>query len=83
MQCKDMEDAPLLAFIARKQDDLGGSVMSLGFEPPYSDLPDKLLRAKLGNLIGRGLADGCACGCSGNYKVTDKGIEFIVSGGAR
>ncbi|MDQ5861288.1 MAG: hypothetical protein M3536_03395, partial [Actinomycetota bacterium] len=52
MQCKDIADAPLLRFIAAKQAEKGMWVNT--FEPPYSDLPDNLFRAKMGQLMKRG-----------------------------
>jgi hypothetical protein len=76
-QCKDILDGPLLAFVARKQLEKGMWVNTWDFGPPYSDLPDKLFRAKMDALIRRGLLDGCACGCRGDYEVTAKGREFI------
>ena len=41
------------------------------------DVPDKVLRAKMGALIRSGLIDGCGCGCRGDYELKDKGREFI------
>lgn len=77
MQCKDIEDGPLLLFVARKESEKGGWVNTWDFEPPYSDLPDNLFRAKMGGLIRRGLLTGCNCGCRGDYETTAKGRQFI------
>jgi len=77
MQCKDIADRPLLQFVATRQREKGLWVNAWDFEPPYSDLPDKLFRAKMDTLIRRGLLDGCACGCRGDYEMTDKGIECL------
>jgi hypothetical protein len=38
---------------------------------------DKLARAKIGQLIRRGLVDGCACGCRGDFYLSDKGRQFL------
>lgn len=76
MQCKDIDDATLLRFIDRKQRELGRWVCVWDLEPPYSDLPDKLFRAKTATLIRRGMLTGCPCGCRGDYELTDKGREY-------
>lgn len=77
MQCKDIPDAPLVRFVARKQTELGTWVCVWDLEPPYSELPDNLFRAKMGKLINKGYLTGCNCGCRGDYEVTDKGREFL------
>lgn len=77
MQCKDIADATLLRFIATKQAEKGAWVNTWDFEPPYSDLPDNLFRAKMGKLLKRGLLTGCNCSCRGDYELTDKGREFL------
>jgi hypothetical protein len=79
MQCKDIEDAPLLRFIARKQAEKGLWVNTWDFEPPYAELPSNLFRAKMGQLIKRGLLTGCNCGCRGDYEITNKGMNFIAN----
>ncbi len=35
----------------------------------YFNMPDKVIRAKARSLIERGLMDGCACGCRGDFEV--------------
>jgi len=77
MQCKDIDDAALLRFIANKQRELGMWVCVWDLEPPYSDLPGNLFRAKMGQLMKRGLITGCNCGCRGDYEITDKGREYL------
>jgi hypothetical protein len=77
MQCKDIADTPLLRFIADKQAEIGMWVCYWDLEPPYSDLPDKLFRAKMGQLLKRGLVTGCNCGCRGDYEMTVKGREYL------
>ena len=78
VQCKDIEDGPLVRFVAAKQAEKGMWVNSWDFEPPYSELPDRLFRAKMGKLIAKGYLTGCPCGCRGDYEVTSKGIERFV-----
>jgi hypothetical protein len=77
MQCKDIEDRPLLEFIAVEEYEKGYGVNEWDFEPPYSDLPKKLLRAKMGQLLKRDLIDGCNCGCRGDYTMQDKGWQYL------
>lgn len=36
-----------------------------------------LLRAKMAMLIRRKLVSGCACGCRGDFEITDKGRLFL------
>jgi len=77
MQCKDIADFPLVLFVATKQREKGMWVNAWDFEPPYSDLPDNLFRAKMGKLIERGLLDGCNCGCRGDYELTPAGRVYL------
>ena len=78
MQAKDIDDLALLKFIDRKQIELGTWVSVWDMEPPYSELPDKLFRAKMAKLIKRGLLDGCTCGCRGDYELTEAGRDYIA-----
>lgn len=77
MQCKDIPDEQIVGFIARKQCELGTWVCVWDLEPPYSDLPGNLFRAKMEKLIDKGLLTGCNCGCRGDYEVTPKGRALI------
>jgi len=78
MQCKDIPDAPLVRFVAEKQQEKGYWVNVWDFDgTPYADLPDNLFRAKMGNLIKKGYLTGCNCGCRGDYELTNKGREFL------
>lgn len=36
-----------------------------------NDPPEKVLLAKLKNLVKRGKLDGCACGCRGDFTIPD------------
>lgn len=80
LQVKDIPNGPLLAFIANKQEELGSWVCVWDFkESAYEALPPKLFRAKMSNLIKRGLITGCSCGCRGDYEITEKGRETMTS----
>ena len=75
MQCKDISDEPILRFIR----DYAPASM---FEPSITHrsvllampegTPINLARAKMRSLIRRGLVDGCACGCRGDFELIDK-----------
>lgn len=39
--------------------------------------PEKVMLAKMRKLVLRGLVDGCACGCRGDFKITPKGAEAL------
>jgi len=41
------------------------------------DVPPKLLLAKMRQLYNREFVGGCACGCRGDWEITDKGLAFI------
>jgi hypothetical protein len=82
VQCKNIADAPLLRFIAAKELEKGMWVNTWDFAPPYSELPGNLFRAKMGQLLKRGLIDGCNCGCRGDYEMTAKGREYLETAGA-
>jgi hypothetical protein len=47
--------------------------------PMREETPAPLVLAKMQILIRRGLVNGCACGCRGDFTLTDKGREFIAS----
>ena len=41
------------------------------------EVPYKVGRAAMANLIKRGLVNGCTCGCRGDFEITDKGREVL------
>lgn len=46
--------------------------------PQGIETPTKLVKAKMDNLIRRGLVDGCTCGCRGDFELTDKGRQYLA-----
>lgn len=42
------------------------------------EVPYKVGRAVMANLIKRGLVNGCTCGCRGDFEITDKGREVLA-----
>lgn len=86
MQAKDLDDRLVLATIHR----LAMAPRSHAHrEPPHwvfvsdlsraLDLDDKgrLLLAKCEALIRRRLLDGCACGCRGDFELTQAGLDLL------
>lgn len=88
MQCKDIPDKPVLAFLASLPVGSPGTwFWSDDYKPNNSVIrampdgtPAKLGRVKMQGLIKRGLVNGCACGCRGNFEVTDKGRQMVEQG---
>ena len=91
MQCKDIPDELILKFLAGPYRDWPVAGWATWFwsdtyQPAnriFNVLPpgvnDKLALAKMQKLISRGLADGCACGCRGDFEITNKGRAFLAS----
>ena len=92
MQCKDIPDLPILEFlrdlpnhehpglehIKRTGCPWGGFDNSVLIAMPQGqNTPHKLVLSKMNILIRRGLVDGCACGCRGDFAITEKGLNFI------
>lgn len=83
MQCKDIDDRPILEFLAARQGhwcfrwDLGGSSEYNVTTVMPPNVPEKLALAKMKRLIDRGLVNGCTCGCRGDFEITEKGLQAI------
>lgn len=90
MQCKDIPDEPILRFLLSDACLIGdsGTHWGLAFEGYPNSVqnamplgtPNKLAVAKMGQLIHRGLVDGCCCGCRGDFEVTEKGRASLAAG---
>lgn len=86
MQCKDIPDLPILEHLVqhggigctawREKDGTPMDRSVLHAMP--SETPEKLATAKMGQLIKRGLAEGCTCGCRGDYEITSSGLAFLL-----
>jgi hypothetical protein len=87
-QCKDLPAIPVLRFLAG----LDGRWATIFKGPDEHTLfensiwhvlpaatPVKVVRAKVKNLLARGLIDGCACGCRGDLVLTAKGAALLAS----
>ena len=82
MQCKDIPTAPILDFI-NDYDGLwcnwfADTNRSVRIAMP-TGISDKLVLAKMRKLIRSGLVDGCACGCRGDFVLTNKGREAVIN----
>lgn len=81
MQCKDIPDTPILAFLAKQQRPANWYAREyensvLNAMPAAAN--GKLGLAKMRILMRRGLVDGCACGCRGDFIITAKGRQKIA-----
>ena len=82
MKCSDIPNEPILEFLKK----LDGTPASLYSDETIVDknisichcmppgTPEKLRLAKMRRLIERGLVEGCACGCRGDFLL--KKAEF-------
>ena len=86
MQAKNISDKTILELLAAHQgqwsfwNDNTLSFPNEGhkeYEIVPVGFPLKILHAKFKKLMKRGFIGGCACGCRGDFEITDKGLEFI------
>lgn len=82
MKCKDILDKPVVEFV-RKHGGVGCNWYDLDNNPRSvvhampKGMPQKLVLAKMKQLLKRGLVNGCGCGCRGDFEITDKGNAFL------
>lgn len=76
IQCKDIADEPILQFLLKAKGNLC-SWHSVRNALPENFAAKKLILAKMGQLIKRGLINGCPCGCRGDFQITPKGEEYL------
>ena len=85
-QCKDIPDEPILRLLAETwyYEAYGEQHVrrwkyfwDLNKLPCFAGCDERLIRAKLATLIRRRLADGCVCGCRGDFEITDKGRAYL------
>lgn len=80
IQCKDIEERPILELLAQRPDQFhtwcSGWTNSIRPAVPPR-FPDKMLIRKMDKMIKKGLVDGCGCGCRGDYHITDQGLAKL------
>lgn len=81
MQCKDIPDKPILQFLAKNPEVWhhwykGVNDFDVSLAMP-ANIPDKLVLAKMRQMIRRGVVDGCPCGCRGDFVITTKGLAEL------
>ena len=78
MKCSDIPDKPILEFLAKNPEEWHnwyfGDEKDVSQVMP-SDVPEKLVLAKMRQMIRRGVVDGCPCGCRGDFVITEKGLD--------
>lgn len=82
MQCKDVPYLPILEFISSFNGDScfmfeGNFPNSVTKSMP--GVPHKVGIAKMKQLIRRGFVQGCACGCSSDFTLTQQGLDQLAS----
>lgn len=70
MQAKDLSDERLLAAVRAVRGIHGAPKWSAlwDVQKQLSDVPPKVVLAKLRSAIKRKLLDGCGCGCRGDFE---------------
>lgn len=82
MQAKDISEKPVLRFLflldqIRRLGTWRKNCETSVMKAMPEGTPEKLARAKMRQLIKRGLVDGCPCGCRGDYRITEKGTAVL------
>lgn len=78
IQCKNIPDARILEYLRTNGkcfvwDKLGPEIYSAFPQ----GTPNRVVMAKMRRLIERGLVSGCACGCRGDFELTEKGRKLL------
>lgn len=70
-QCKDINEALIIRLITMDRLTHTSRIQE------HTQIPNKLLLAKLRKMIQKKLITGCACGCRGDFEVTAKGATLL------
>lgn len=82
MQCKDIPEKPIIDFLyeLHKKGVWGnwfeGAENSVASVMP-PNTPEKLVRAKMNQMMRKGKVNGCPCGCRGDYRLDEMVINDI------
>lgn len=71
MQAKDIDSDEFVAMVDRFEREHGRWMLIWDVMERHPDWPVKVIRAKADKLIRQRRIDGCACGCRGDFTVTD------------
>lgn len=71
IQAKHISDDQMLAVVRDlyKPGYIGTVLWDI--QAAFPDMPPKVVRAKLGQMVRKGVLDGCACGCRGDFLPLD------------
>ena len=89
MKCKDIPDLPILQLLAAYPGKwfTHGTAYPEGMPTVQGAMPAgtpvKLQKAKMAMLIRRRAVIGCACGCRGDYEISEKGMYEVEMGRAK
>jgi hypothetical protein len=82
MKCKDIPDKPIMEFLLKNKGQWCNWYLKnerdVRNAMPKNLTSEKLILAKMRQLIKRGLVDGCDCGCRGDFEITPKGEEWLI-----
>lgn len=68
IQAKHIDDAAILAIIDETREREGRWTFTWDIEAALANIPPKVVLAKLRSMVRRGVIDGCACGCRGDFQ---------------
>lgn len=77
VQAKHIDERAILQFIGDLDENLRATHWQGYANSIPSDAPPKVLLAKLAAMKRRGLIDGCACGCRGDWQITNAGCAAL------
>ena len=70
MQCKDIDEKPILEWLAENQPGISFEGFDNYIGLAFDNLPRKVMMAKLKKMIACGSIRGCACGCRGDFELS-------------
>ena len=70
-KASDISDRQMLQSVKRHTSNIGAKLLEI--ESDFPEVPPKVIRAKLHNLLRRGFITGCCCGCRGDFELTTNG----------
>ena len=80
--CVTVPDEPILRFLAEHIDEWctwgKGYAMPTVKDAMPAGTSDEVQHAKMRDLMKRGLVDGCACGCRGDFEITHNGLAALA-----